>query len=130
MNPPASRASLDDVAELPRVAPSPAELDDVELADQPARRLAICCPIAPYAATRADVRQMVTGAGAVHVSTPLAECERRDRKGLYAKARAGLTPEFTGISAPYGPTDADLVIDTTNVPVDEAVERVLTLLVT
>ena len=43
---------------------------------------------------------MVTGAGAklvlVHVSTPLAECERRDRKGLYAKARAGLTPEFTG----------------------------------
>jgi len=84
--------------------------------------------------TREDVRRMVTGAGAefvlVHVSTPLAECERRDRKGLYAKARAGLIPEFTGISDPYGPTDADLVIDTTNVPVDEAVERVLTLLVT
>ena len=59
---------------------------------------------------------MVTGAGAelvlVHVSTPLAECERRDRKGLYAKARAGLIPEFNGISDPYGPTDADLVIDT------------------
>lgn len=96
--------------------------------------LVICCPIAPYAATREDVRRMVTGAGAelvlVHVSAPLAECERRDRKGLYAKARAGLIPEFTEISDPYGPTDADLVIDTTNVPVDEPVERVLTLLVT
>jgi len=64
------------------------------------------------------------------VSTPLAECERRDRKGLYAKARAGLIPEFTGISDPYEePTDADLVIDTTDVPVDEAVERVVALLV-
>jgi sulfate adenylyltransferase len=96
--------------------------------------LAICCPIAPYAATRAEVRAMVTDAGAdfvlVHISTPLAECERRDRKGLYAKARAGLIPEFTGISDPYEePVDADLAIDTTHVPVEEAVERVLTYLV-
>ena len=96
--------------------------------------MAICCPIAPYAGTREDVRQMVTGAGGefvlVHVSTPLAECERRDRKGLYAKARAGLIPEFTGISDPYEePTDADLVIDTTDVAVDDAVELVLELLV-
>jgi sulfate adenylyltransferase len=96
--------------------------------------LAICCPIAPYAATRAEVRSMVTAAGAdfvlVHVSTPLAECERRDRKGLYAKARAGLIPEFTGISDPYeAPTDADLVLDTTNIPVDEAVEEVLAVLI-
>ena len=96
--------------------------------------LAICCPIAPYAATRAEVRAMVTSAGAdfvlVHISTPLAECERRDRKGLYAKARAGLIPEFTGISDPYEePLDADLTIDTTDVPVEEAVERVLAFLV-
>jgi sulfate adenylyltransferase len=96
--------------------------------------LAVCCPIAPYAATRAEVRAMVTGAGAdfvlVHISTPVAECERRDRKGLYAKARAGLIPDFTGISAPYEePVDADLAIDTTDVPVSEAVERVLALLV-
>jgi len=96
--------------------------------------LAICCPIAPYAATRAEVRAMVTSTGAdfvlVHISTPLAECERRDRKGLYAKARAGLIPEFTGISDPYeAPTDADLAIDTTDVPVDGAVERVVALLV-
>ncbi|MFB9964728.1 adenylyl-sulfate kinase [Sinosporangium siamense] len=96
--------------------------------------LAVCAPIAPYAATRAEVRHMVEEVGAdfvlVHVATPLAECERRDRKGLYAKARAGLIPEFTGISDPYEePDDADLVIDTTGLPVDKAVERVLDLLV-
>lgn len=94
--------------------------------------LAVCCPIAPYASTRADVRAMVEAVGAfvlVHVSTPLAECERRDRKGLYAKARAGLIPEFTGISDPYeAPTDADLVIDTSNISVTEGVERVVELL--
>ena len=61
---------------------------------------------------------MVESVGAdfllVHVATPLEECERRDRKGLYAKARAGLIPEFTGVSDPYEePDDADLVIDTT-----------------
>ena len=58
--------------------------------------LAICAPIAPYAATRAEVRRMVEAVGdfvLVHVATPLEECERRDRKGLYAKARAGLIPE-------------------------------------
>jgi len=91
--------------------------------------LAVCCPIAPYASTRADVRAMVEAVGVfvlVHVSTPLAECERRDRKGLYAKARAGLIPEFTGISDPYEePTDADLVIDTTFVSVVDGVEQVV-----
>ncbi|MBB6476368.1 sulfate adenylyltransferase [Sphaerisporangium rubeum] len=95
--------------------------------------LAICAPIAPYAATRAEVRHMVEGVGAdfllVHISTPLEECERRDRKGLYAKARAGLIPEFTGVSDPYEtPDDADLAIDTTGVPVGQAVDRVLALL--
>lgn len=94
--------------------------------------LVVCCPIAPYAATRAEVRSMVEAVGhfvLVHVSTPLAECERRDRKGLYAKARAGLIPEFTGISDPYeAPTDADLTIDTTDVTVRDGVERVLELL--
>ncbi|MEV4095324.1 adenylyl-sulfate kinase [Streptosporangium saharense] len=92
--------------------------------------LAICAPIAPYAATRAEVREMVEAVGAdfllVHVATPLEECERRDRKGLYAKARAGLIPEFTGISDPYEePEDADLVLDTTSVSVDQAVRQVL-----
>ena len=66
----------------------------------------------------------------VHVATPLEECERRDRKGLYAKARAGLIPEFTGISDPYEePDDADLTLDTSRMAPDEAVGQVLGLLV-
>jgi sulfate adenylyltransferase len=65
----------------------------------------------------------------VHVSTSLEECERRDLKGLYAKARAGLIPEFTGISDPYDePVDADLVVDTAQVSREEALNRVLDLL--
>ncbi|MFL6057147.1 MAG: adenylyl-sulfate kinase [Actinoallomurus sp.] len=96
--------------------------------------VAICAPIAPYAATRAEVRRMVNAAGdfvLVHVATPLEECERRDRKGLYAKARAGLIPEFTGISDPYeAPDDAELTIDTSQLTPEAAVDRVLDLLVT
>ncbi|WP_214325911.1 adenylyl-sulfate kinase [Nonomuraea sediminis] len=92
--------------------------------------LAICAPIAPYARTREEVREMVESVGAdfllVHVATPLEECERRDRKGLYAKARAGLIPEFTGVSDPYEePEDAELVIDTTHISIEAAVSRVL-----
>jgi sulfate adenylyltransferase len=65
----------------------------------------------------------------VHVATPLEECERRDRKGLYAKARAGLIPEFTGVSDPYQePDDADLVLDTSRMSPQEAVTTVLGLL--
>lgn len=96
--------------------------------------VAICAPIAPYAATRAEVRRMVNAAGdfvLVHVATPLEECERRDRKGLYAKARAGLIPEFTGISDPYeAPDDAEMTIDTSQLTPEAAVDRVLDLLVT
>ncbi|WP_433333685.1 adenylyl-sulfate kinase [Spirillospora sp. CA-294931] len=95
--------------------------------------MAICAPIAPYAATRAEVRLMVGAVGdfvLIHVATPLEECERRDRKGLYAKARAGQIPEFTGISDPYeAPDDADLVIDTSRMTPDEALDQVLDLLV-
>ncbi|GAA2081099.1 adenylyl-sulfate kinase [Actinomadura alba] len=94
--------------------------------------VAVCAPIAPYAATRAQVRRMVSATGdflLIHVATPLAECERRDRKGLYAKARAGLVPEFTGISDPYEePDDADLVLDTSACTPEEAVTAVLELL--
>ena len=62
----------------------------------------------------------------VHVSTPLAVCEKRDRKGMYAKARAGIIKEFTGISDPYElPEDADVRIDTSKVTPDEAVRDVL-----
>ncbi|MFU8851634.1 adenylyl-sulfate kinase [Micromonospora sp. SL1-18] len=94
------------------------------------RGVGICCPIAPYAAARAVARQMAHAAGAgfllVHVATPLEVCEQRDRKGLYARARAGLITGMTGIDDPYEePTDADLVVDTTDLAVEEAVHRVM-----
>ena len=79
--------------------------------------IAICAPIAPYAATRRQVREMIQPLGGfleVHVATPLEVCEERDRKGLYAKARAGLIKGFTGIDDPYEvPENAEIVIDTT-----------------
>lgn len=91
--------------------------------------IAICAPIAPYDATRKDVRRMVEPGGGfvlVHVATPLEVCEQRDRKGLYAKARAGIVKEFTGISDPYEPPDdADVVIDTTEMTPEEAAQQVL-----
>ncbi|MCX2730273.1 adenylyl-sulfate kinase [Saccharopolyspora sp. NFXS83] len=93
---------------------------------------AICAPIAPYEDDREAVRRMVAECGGfvlVYVATPLGECERRDRKGLYRKARAGALPEFTGVSAPYeAPADADLVLDTSGLSQDEAVGRVVALL--
>jgi sulfate adenylyltransferase len=92
--------------------------------------LAICCPIAPYAQARAEARAMARAAGAgfvlVWVATPLEVCERRDRKGLYAGARAGTVTGLTGIDDPYEePADADLVIDTSDRPAEESVEQVL-----
>jgi sulfate adenylyltransferase len=90
---------------------------------------AICAPIAPYDRVRRDVRDMVQRCGGfvlVHVSTPLECCESRDRKGMYAKARAGLIKEFTGISDPYEvPADAELTIDTSDLSPEEAVREVL-----
>jgi sulfate adenylyltransferase len=93
--------------------------------------MAICSPIAPFDATRRQVRAMVEEAGGafvlVHVATPLEECERRDRKGLYAKARRGEIPEFTGISSPYEePEDAAVRVDTTGRSIDDALDDVLT----
>jgi len=94
--------------------------------------IAVCAPIAPFAASRQAVRAMVEPLGKfvlIHVATPLAECERRDRKGLYARARAGLLQEFTGISSPYeAPTDADLTLDTSESTVSHSLAQVLDLL--
>jgi sulfate adenylyltransferase len=90
--------------------------------------IAIAAPIAPFAAGRRRARSMVRPPATfllVHVSTPLEVCEARDRKGLYASARAGRLPEFTGISSPYEPPDdADVVIDTTTTDVAEAVAMI------
>ena len=96
--------------------------------------IAICAPIAPYAAARAAARQMVAEVGdflLVYVSTPVDVCAARDRKGLYAKARAGLITGFTGVSDPYEePGDADLVLDTSVMTRQQAVDAVLKLLTT
>lgn len=92
--------------------------------------LAVCSPIAPFDETRQQVRSMVEQAGGafflVHVATPLEECERRDRKGLYAKARRGEIPEFTGISSPYEePEDAAVRVDTTGRTIEAALDDVI-----
>ena len=91
--------------------------------------IALCAPIAPYTATRRFVREMIEAHGAfveVHVATSLAECERRDRKGLYKLAREGKIKEFTGISDPYEePQDPELRVDTENTDVDHCAHRVL-----
>ena len=90
--------------------------------------IAICAPIAPYDAIRKEVRAMIQPHGGfilVHLSTSLEMCESRDRKGLYAKARAGLVKQFTGISDPYeSPADAEVVIDTTDLTPEEAAQEV------
>ncbi len=91
--------------------------------------IAICAPIAPYDDVRRDVRNTVEEQGGfilVHVATPLEVCEERDRKGLYAKARAGIVKEFTGISDPYEePADADVTIVTTQLTAEEAAQEIL-----
>ena len=91
--------------------------------------VAICAPIAPYRSTRRDVRAMIEQQGGfveIHVATPLEACEARDRKGLYAKARAGLIKEFTGISDPYEePEHPELRIDTQDCTPEEAAQRVV-----
>ena len=90
--------------------------------------IAIAAPIAPYDGARRQAREMVRPPATftlVHVATPLAACEARDVKGLYARARRGEISDFTGISAPYEPpADADVVIDTTTTDVATAVTRI------
>lgn len=91
--------------------------------------VAICAPIAPYAVTRRMVREMIEQYGGfieVYVSTPLEVCEERDRKGLYAKARAGLISGFTGIDDPYeAPVTPEVEIDTTTTTPEQAVNAIL-----
>ncbi len=91
--------------------------------------IAICAPIAPYEATRKAVREMIEPVGGfvlVHVATPLETCEQRDRKGLYAKARAGIVKEFTGISDPYeAPQKAEVVINTAELSPEESAQEII-----
>jgi sulfate adenylyltransferase len=93
------------------------------------RGIAISAPIAPYRESRRAVRELIRQYGGffeVYVSTPIEVCEARDRKGLYAKARAGLIQAFTGVSDPYDvPAHPELSLDTSQLTVDEAVQRIL-----
>ena len=91
--------------------------------------IAICAPIAPYEATRKDVRTLIEPVGGfvmVHLSTSVEVCEQRDRKGLYAKARAGILKEFTGISDPYEiPIDAEVTVNTAERSPEEAAQEII-----
>jgi sulfate adenylyltransferase len=91
--------------------------------------IAICAPIAPYDATRKHVRGAIEPHGGfilVHIATSVEVCEQRDRKGLYAKARAGILKEFTGISDPYEePKDAEVVINTAELTAEEAAQQII-----
>jgi sulfate adenylyltransferase len=91
--------------------------------------VAICAPIAPYANVRRQVRELVESQGGfieVHVATPPDVCAQRDRKGMYAKARAGLLPNFTGVSDPYEiPNSPDLRINTVEHTPDQAAQQIL-----
>jgi len=91
--------------------------------------IALCAPIAPYDSVRKEVRSLIEPLGGfilVYVSTPIDVCEQRDRKGLYAKARAGIIKEFTGVSDPYEePKEAELAIDTSNLSPEEACQEIL-----
>ncbi len=96
------------------------------------RGIAICAPIAPYENTRFEIRKTIEEYGGffeIHVATPIEECERRDRKGMYAKARAGLIQGFTGVDDPYEtPESPELSIDTTDLSPEESARQILLLL--
>ena len=82
--------------------------------------------VSPYREARDFVRSLCRNFVEIHVSTPLEECERRDVKGLYARARKGEIHNFTGIDDPYEPPEnPELRINTVNVSVDEAVQSVM-----
>jgi sulfate adenylyltransferase len=93
------------------------------------RGIAICAPIAPYETTRGDIRKTIEAYGGfieVHVATPIEVCEKRDRKGMYAKARAGLIKGFTGVDDPYeAPVDPEVKINTADLTPDEAAQEIL-----
>jgi sulfate adenylyltransferase len=96
------------------------------------RGVAICAPIAPYTKTRDEIRKTIEAYGGfveVYVATPLDVCESRDRKGMYAKARAGLIKGYTGIDDPYEePASPEVRIDTSHISPDEAAQEILLFL--
>ena len=84
--------------------------------------------VSPYEKDRKNIMNIVgsTNYVEIFIDTPIEECERRDVKGLYAKARSGEIKDFTGISAPYeSPKNPDIRIDTTSMSVEESAEAIL-----
>ena len=96
------------------------------------RGIAICAPIAPYSVTRSEIRSAIEAYGGfieVHVSTPIEVCEKRDRKGVYARAKAGIIKGFTGVDDPYEiPESPELRINTSDLNPDEAAKEILLFL--
>ncbi|MBW2433318.1 MAG: bifunctional sulfate adenylyltransferase/adenylylsulfate kinase [Deltaproteobacteria bacterium] len=96
------------------------------------RGIAVCAPIAPYTATRAEIRKTIEAYGGfieVHVSTPIEVCEKRDRKGMYAKARAGMIKGYTGVDDPYEiPQHPEVTIDTSDITPVEAAHQIILVL--
>jgi len=91
--------------------------------------IVIACPIAPYKESRDFARNACSEVGGyceVYCSTPVDTCEKRDRKGLYLKAKEGKLPHFTGISDPYeAPEKCEIAFDTTNVSIENACNQIL-----
>jgi len=91
--------------------------------------VAVCAPIAPYTAARAEARRMISANGGffeVFVDAPIAVCEARDRKGLYAKARKGVISGVTGVDDPYEPPQApDIRLDSARLTAEQAADAIV-----
>ncbi len=94
--------------------------------------IAICAAIAPYLSARIENRQLISQFGGyieIYLSTSLKACEKRDVKGLYAKARMGEIKGFTGIDDPYEePINPEITLDTNHLTVEESVSRIINFL--
>lgn len=91
--------------------------------------IALCAAIAPYASARNENRHLISQHGGyieIYISTSLTECEKRDTKGLYAKARKGELKGMTGVDDPYeSPENAEIVIDTAELSIEDSVKKII-----
>ena len=91
--------------------------------------IALCAAIAPYESSRRENRDLISAHGGyieIYVSTSYTDCEKRDTKGLYAKAKKGELKGFTGYDDPYEPPqNAEIIIDTTNISINDAVKKII-----
>ncbi len=93
--------------------------------------IVLCSFVSPTEDLRSMIKEIIGSKNltSIFVKTPIEVCEKRDVKGLYAKARAGLIPDFTGITAPFEePLNPDITVDTTKMNVDECVNEILSFI--